>query len=601
MKSKIIILVLFVLISSCLNRGPAEELWAEDILGNPEYRAISFGGWRHATRDTAPSVEDLKEDLRILQALDIKLLRTYNTQEFEDTANLLKAIRELKKEDKEFEMYVMLGAWIQCKDAFEDYPDHSQEDSVMNQAEIEMSVKMAKDYPDIVKIIAVGNEAMVHWAAPYFVHPTVVLKYVNYLQDLKAEGEIPSRLWITSSDNFASWGGDESSYHIPELTKLMQAVDYLSIHTYPFHDSYHNPDFWIVTKEEEDLDKVEQIEKAMDRAKDYAISQYKNVRDYMESLGIKKDIHIGETGWATMANALYGEEGSKAADEYKQALFHKKIRKWTDRQDISCFYFEAFDELWKDSSSPEGSENHFGLFNLDGEAKYAIWDLVDNGTFDGLSRGGLKITKSYQGNEKELMESVRRPTLRSDLGIFEISTLDEDRTIGEKVNNAYYRVYSDDDIMEGLDFAYPSAKIKLNAWEVSCAMEIRDSSIVVKSNKAAWWGCGLELQADGKGEDLSAFEEGVLHFEIKGESESIFQLGFQTGIFNQGTQVNSFIMFGPGKDYFLEEEWKSYSVPIKELNQEAVLNDVTSLLYLRCDEAYDGKDIQIRNIYYSKN
>ena len=55
------------------------------------------------------------------------------------------------------------------------------------------------------------------------------------------------------------------------------------------------------------------------------------------------------------------------------------MREWTDAKGISCFYFEAFDEQWKDANHPEGSENHFGLITLDGQAKYALWDLVDSG------------------------------------------------------------------------------------------------------------------------------------------------------------------------------------------------------------------------------
>ena len=53
---------------------------------------------------------------------------------------------------------------------------------------------------------------MVHWAASYFVHPSVILKYVNYLQEMKKVGKLSPDVWITSSDNFASWGGGESDY-----------------------------------------------------------------------------------------------------------------------------------------------------------------------------------------------------------------------------------------------------------------------------------------------------------------------------------------------------------------------------------------------------
>jgi hypothetical protein len=154
---------------------------------------------------------------------------------------------------------------------------------------------------------------------------------------------------------------------------------------------------------------MEQIDAAMLRAKEYAISQVDAVKDYMESLGIDKPIAIGETGWATISNELYGAEGSKAADEYKSRLFHDHIRKWTDDAGISCFYFEAFDEKWKDAGNPGGSENHFGLINLDNEAKYVLWDAVDEGVFEGLTRGGKPIVKSYGGNLDSLMKDVLVP------------------------------------------------------------------------------------------------------------------------------------------------------------------------------------------------
>ena len=44
----------------------------------------------------------------------------------------LKAISELKKEDASFEMYVMLGAWIDCENAWTDNPNHDKEDESAN-------------------------------------------------------------------------------------------------------------------------------------------------------------------------------------------------------------------------------------------------------------------------------------------------------------------------------------------------------------------------------------------------------------------------------------------------------------------------------------
>ncbi len=385
------------------------EKTASDILGDPEYQAISYGGYREITRDVQPTIPQLKEDLRILSAMGIRLLRTYNVH-YDEAANLLKAIRLLRKEDPAFEMYLMLGAWIDCKHAWTDLPDRIRhQDSERNAVEIARAIELASQYPDIVKILAVGNEAMVHWAWDYYVEPGVILRWVKHLQELKQQGELPASLWITSSDNFAAWGGGGPEYHVEDLNELIRAVDFISMHTYPMHDTHYNPDFWWVPEQEKDLTDLEKIHAAMQRSLDYAISQYQSVVDYMRSIGVDKEVHIGETGWATQSNELYGDGGSRATDEYKSGLYYHMIREWTNREGITCFYFEAFDEQWKDAANPLGSENHFGLINLQSQAKYALWALVDEGTFDGLTRDGKPITKTYHGRLDSLMKDVLVP------------------------------------------------------------------------------------------------------------------------------------------------------------------------------------------------
>ncbi len=386
----------------------SQEVTAKDILGNPAYLAISYGGYREKSRDIQPTVTELKEDMKILSAMGVKILRTYNVQ-LPHASNVLKAISELKEEDTSFEMYVMLGAWIDCKNAWTDEaPDHNVE-SEQNEGEIARAVALANQYPDIVKVLAVGNEAMVKWAESYYVQPDVILKWVTHLQTLKKKGELPKDLWITSSDDFSSWGGGDPLYHTEALENLIKAVDYISMHTYPYHNTHYNPAFWYVPEEEESLSEIEKIDAAMERSVEFARAQYQAVSEYVKSLGVNKPIYIGETGWATVSNGHYGPNGSKATDEYKQGLYFKQMREWTNSAGISCFYFEAFDEQWKDAHNPKGSENHFGLFTLDGHAKYPLWDAVDKGVFSQLSRGGKPITKSYKGDSIALFRDVLVP------------------------------------------------------------------------------------------------------------------------------------------------------------------------------------------------
>ncbi|MGB1184697.1 MAG: glycosyl hydrolase family 17 protein [Schleiferiaceae bacterium] len=405
-------LLLLGAVSACTTKSTAVSTnkTAKEILGHPDYLAISYGGYRGKTREEQPTIEELKEDLRILHAAGIRILRTYNLQ-LDHAPNVLRAIRELKKGDATFEMYVMLGAWMDCKNAWTDLaPDHSQESLENNESEIQKAVKYATEFPDIVKVIAVGNEAMVHWAASYFVHPSVILKYVNYLQELKSMGKLSPDLWITSSDNFASWGGAEDAYHNESLNALIHAVDYISMHTYPFHDTHYNRGFWEQDALFSDtLSDSLQVLAAMERAANYAKTQYESVQRYVQSVGADKPIHIGETGWSSVSVGFYGDNGSFAADEYKEALYYRAMREWTEKEGMACFYFQAFDEQWKDGNHPQGSENHFGLFTIDGQAKYALWDLVDSGAFEGLGRNGQPITKTFDGNIEALMETVHVP------------------------------------------------------------------------------------------------------------------------------------------------------------------------------------------------
>ena len=121
-----------------LQKNPKQkiQLTAKDILGNSKYLAISYGGYRKSTRGIQPTISAIKEDMKILYAMKIRILRTYNVQ-LAQAETILKAIQELKSEDPSFEMYVMLGAWIDCKNAWTNHPVNT------NWKAIKMKVKLA--------------------------------------------------------------------------------------------------------------------------------------------------------------------------------------------------------------------------------------------------------------------------------------------------------------------------------------------------------------------------------------------------------------------------------------------------------------------------
>lgn len=559
-----------------------EEKSAAEILGNKEYPAIAYGGYRHADRSQAPSLEELKEDVRILHAAGFRILRTYHARLYDHAPKLLQAIRELKDEDPSFEMYVMLGAWMQCEGAWTDSLNHEKGDEVENTAEITKAVELAQAYPDIVKVIAVGNESMVHWAASYYVHPRIILKEVSYLQSLKADGKLDPSLWITSSDNFASWGGDTEDYHLAALDSLIRAVDYLSVHSYPFHDTHYNPDWWWVPEGQDTLEKIKQIELAAARAIDRVEAQVAAVNSYLKELGVEKAVHIGETGWASADNNLYGPEGSKAGDEFKQYLYYDRITTYCEIAGMSCFYFEAFDEPWKDGKNAGGSENHFGLFTVDGQAKMPIWNLVDQGRLEGYTRGGNPIKKTLNGDVDKAIELSAFPPQLSEQPMLSLSEeLKSVFILGPRSENK--------------SATESNVRLKLNPWEESCSLGFSEDGVLeISSGTGAWWGASLECAPI----NWEPLQIKYLEIEISSESTADFELGFQTGSYADGTQVSVGVVLGPNGAYSPTAKPQVFQIPFARIKAEANLKDVRAPLYIKGIRNFDGKTIRIHRMAY---
>ena len=73
---KILFVLCYFLNISCINKTKnlsLKQKTAAQILGNPEYLAISYGGYRTTSREIQPSLEALKEDLKIMYAMGIRI------------------------------------------------------------------------------------------------------------------------------------------------------------------------------------------------------------------------------------------------------------------------------------------------------------------------------------------------------------------------------------------------------------------------------------------------------------------------------------------------------------------------------------------------
>jgi exo-beta-1,3-glucanase (GH17 family) len=292
--------------------------------------AVAYSGFRagqHPDRGEGaanPSREEILEDLRILVAQGFRLIRVYDAGE--NTVATLDLIRQ-----HDLPLKVLLGMWLRaeisnhegCPWLDEPIPDEDlAANALANVAEIERGIELAKQYRNIVVAVNVGNEALVEWND----HMVPLENVIAYVERVKAAIEQP----VTVADNYAWW--------IRDGAPLAAAVDFLGIHTYPQWE-----------------------EKTIDEALAYTLANLEGVRAALPD----RPIAILEAGWATTAS----EFGGRASEE-SQARYFREIRDWAKQNNVTVFFFEAFDEPWKGNpSDPLGAEKHWGLFFADRSPK----------------------------------------------------------------------------------------------------------------------------------------------------------------------------------------------------------------------------------------
>ena len=294
--------------------------------------AICYSGYREnqsPADETFPTPAQVAEDLEIL-AERWRYLRLYDCSEH--AAIVLKVI-----EDRGFDFRVLLGAEKRAEVNNPNCPwggDHDDAtlaaNAEHNRAEIDRAIGFARQHPDVVLGVSIGNEAAVEWTD----HLVPVERLVESARRLKDAIDQP----VTFCENYVPW--------IDGLEPLVEELDFLSVHTYPVWE-------------------YQTIKNALE----YTKSNFHAVADRWPDTPVV----ITEAGWTTQANGR-GIEPWNASQEL-QALYFEQLMDWTREEKILTFVFEAFDEPWKGSPDPAEPEKHWGLFTVDRRPKRAVRDL----------------------------------------------------------------------------------------------------------------------------------------------------------------------------------------------------------------------------------
>jgi len=300
---------------------------------NGQVMAVAYSGFRegqHPDRGQGavnPSDEQILEDLNILVAHDFHLIRLYDSGV--NSAATLRLIRQHK-----LPITVVQGIWLKaevsnhegCSWLEEPIPaSELAANKLINADEIDRGIALARQYPDIVIAVNVGNEALVDWND----HMVTLSSVINYVRRVKENIKQP----VTVADNYVWWIRDGAT--------LAAEVDFIGVHTYPIWEN-----------------------KTIDQGLAYTI---KNIEDVYSALP-DKPIVILEGGWATKAS-----EFSDQANEVNQARYYQEVEKWAEETNTTFMFFEAFDESWKGNpDNPDGAEKHWGLFKVDRTPKQVM-------------------------------------------------------------------------------------------------------------------------------------------------------------------------------------------------------------------------------------
>ena len=537
-------------------------------------KAVSYSPYRSTSTDgnnfqnEVVTTANVLQDLRLLQDGGFTLIRLFNSSDA-----MAKVILETIKNNN-LDIKVMLGVWIQ-----------SGNPGGINEAEIARAVSLANNYKSIVLALSVGNETMVNWSF----NPVSVADMVKYINAVRSQVTQP----VTTDDNWAFFAKANNNQ---EPKAILNAVDFVAMHTYPLADSVHDANKW----NWQQTDKAANLraEAMMDAAIAAAKSDFNAVRSYMDSLGLTNTpIVIGETGWKAVAS---GGENYRA-HPVNQKMYFERLTAWSNSSAAakpkSIFYFEAFDEPWKKA------DDKWGLFNVERKARYVVQSLYPN-----------SIWESGAYTSADALYFI--PTQSN-------GTITANR----------YTIFSD---MNTAGEVRPSESILWVGWDnpatayagssaISFAAGDGPNSLEITPAPTSWgWGMIAALQTSA--DDLSQFATtGKLNFSIKTTYPGKIEFGFLTGTTTAGSAYDVYLTVDPANNpygYVNDGTWRNVSIPISAITPRGAmaygmtdaskskldLSKVTNPLVIadryektgKSNNSNDRTKIYIDNVYWSK-
>jgi exo-beta-1,3-glucanase (GH17 family) len=353
----VLALLLATLLASCGGGGGVPYTGVTIRPLSPEFtsrKAVAYGAYRTATSPAELDAEvitpaQLRQDLDLMLAAGFRMIRLFSSDD-KVARQTLQVIA-----DNNLNMKVQLGAFIRgdAYAAAADLPAIYAD----NERSIAQAVALANNpaFRDIILAVSIGNETQVDFAGQR-TRPETLAGYLRTVRDQITQP-------VTTDDNWAAWANMPAT--------ITDQVDFASIHIYAQLDTFFNPRLF--DWRQKDVPEAERATAMMDAVMAETRRQYEESRRALDGKGLSYiPITVGETGWNVIDPRL-----TFRAHPVNQKMYFDRITAWADEGRTgpgpdAVFYFVAFDEQWKQS------DDGWGLFNRDRQARYAIQALNPN-------------------------------------------------------------------------------------------------------------------------------------------------------------------------------------------------------------------------------
>ena len=285
-------------------------------VGYSPYRDCQYPGGQ-----SLPSTENIQEDMFRLANIS-NAIRTYSSIAPNDQVPAIAYANGLS---------VFPGAWL------------DQPKTTLAQDDIETSglIQIAQTTP--VEGVIVGNEY-------YLRHRNQAA--LDYLLDRIRQVKNAAHIPVTTAEiDELMFDFSGSSPKIrPEYRPILDELDYVMIHIYPFWGGL-----------------------PVQGAAEYTIQHYTAIRNLLKQQYPPegKRLIIGEAGWPSGG----ARNGRAAVSKAIQRAYLLEFLRLADQEQVEFLYFDAFDELWK-IEEPGGVGQHWGFAYTDRTAKLDFFGVL---------------------------------------------------------------------------------------------------------------------------------------------------------------------------------------------------------------------------------